>query len=201
MLIDEIRWLTLLRLRLTSYVLAYFVALFCVIFINAVSFTLAGVGLAELSFGQWVSGAMNLGLVFAFWSELFIQQIYIPPRAATIEPPSPAGRKLVVEQGDSLVSLALEDIGAITAAGDYIEVHAGGRTYLDRNTLHAVEQALAGSSFLRVHRSRLVNRDHVEAVTPLSRGRYELRLRDGSTVSSSRGYRDTVEAEFLASIA
>ena len=76
MAIDELRWLPMLRLRLTSYLLAYFVAVFCVVVINAISYTLRNVGLADMSFGQWMSGALNLGLIYAFWSELFIQQIY-----------------------------------------------------------------------------------------------------------------------------
>ena len=69
MVIDEMRWMKILRLRITSYVLAYVVALFCVVVINAISYTLRGMALADISFGQWFAGAMNLGLIYAFWSE------------------------------------------------------------------------------------------------------------------------------------
>jgi DNA-binding LytR/AlgR family response regulator len=197
MVIDELRWMKMLRLRITSYVLAYVVALFCVVVINAISYTLRGTALEDLRFGQWFGGAMNLGLIYAFWSELFIQQIYFDERRE--ESKAPAIDKVVVEHQGSLVSLPLADIGSITAAGDYVEIHAGDKSYLDRHTLHSLEASLGNEMFLRVHRSKLVNRQHVEAVTPLSKGRYQLQLRDGSTIDSSRGYQEVVRKNLLAS--
>lgn len=198
MVIDELRWLKVLRLRITSYALAYFVALFCVVVINAISNTMRGLALEDLTFGQWFAGAMNLGLVYAFWSELFIQQIYFDED--THEDESPKLDKLVVEHRGSLISVPLAEIGSITAAGDYVEIHVGQKSYLDRHTLHSLEESLGDQMFLRVHRSKLVNRQHVEAVTPLSKGRYQLQLRDGSILNSSRGYQDTVRKNLLASV-
>lgn len=199
MVIDEMRWMNVLRLRGTSYALAYLVAVFCVVVINAIIFAMRDVALEDLVFGQWFSGAMNLGLIYAFWSELFIQQIYIE------DAPQDNARsdidKLVVDDRGSLVSIPLAEIGAITAAGDYVEIHTNEKTYLDRHTLLSLEAVLAGKTFLRVHRSRLVNREHVKSVTPLTKGRYQLHLRDGSTIVSSRGYREVVRDEFLASVA
>ena len=198
MLIDELRWMKILRLRLTSYFLAYFIALFCVVFINAITFTLRGVAFGDITFGQWFSGTFNLALVYAFWSELFIQQIYIESRTA---PTRPMVEKLVLEHSGTLISVQLNDIGSIIAAGDYVEVNTEDRTYLDRQTLHALEEVLGDDEFVRVHRSKLVNRNHVESVTPLSKGRYRLHLKSGSSLTTSRGYRGTVKERFLASIA
>ena len=86
MLIDELRWMKILRLRLTAYFLAYCIALFCVVAINAINITLRGIALADITFGQWFSGTFNLALVYAFWSELFIQQVYIPSRKDAVSP-------------------------------------------------------------------------------------------------------------------
>jgi hypothetical protein len=194
MVIDELRWLRTLRLRVATYGLAYVVALFCVIVINAISFTLRGVELADISLGQWVSGAMNLGLVYAFWSELFIQQIYI----ADVKPEPQTPEKIVVEHRGGLVPVRIADIESIGAAGDYVEISANGRTYLNRQTLHSIESAYGESLFIRVHRSTLVNRHHVESVAPLGKGRYQLRLKSGAAVTSSRGYRDAIEESFLS---
>ena len=198
MAIDEIRWLSVLRLRIASYSIAYLVALFCVIFINAVSYTLRELPLESLTFGQWVAGAMNLGLIYAFWSELFIQQAYLSEKPADRRP---VPDRLVVEHRGAIVPLNVDDIAFIAAAGDYVEVHAGGTTYLDRNTLQAVEQTLGGGHFVRVHRSRLVNGAHVVSATPLGKGRFRLQLRDGSSLESSRGYRDEVERHLLTGAA
>ncbi len=193
MVIDELRWLNMLRLRVTSYTLAYLVALFCVVVINAISFTLLEVPLGSMSFGQWVSGAMNLGLVYAFWSELFIQQIYFPDSRPNARPPE----KIVVEHQGELVPIELAEIESVAAAGDYVEINARGRTFLMRQTLQSLEATYGDSNFVRVHRSALVNPEHVQSVTSLSKGRYLLRLTGGADVASSRGYSDSVRKSFL----
>lgn len=196
MAIDQLRWLPLLRLRLASYLLAYLIAVFCVVFINTVSYTLRDVSLGAMTFGMWFSGALNLGLVYAFWAELFIQQIYLEDRPAAEAPVS--SNRLVVEHRGALVPLPLDEITFIAAAGDYVEVHTGDRTYLERNTLQSLQQSLGSDRFLRVHRSKLVNAAHVRSVKPLTKGRYRLHLEDGSAVESSRGYRDEIRHRFLA---
>lgn len=192
LLIDELRWMTVLRLRLAAYGLAYVVALFCVVVINAITFTLRGVPLGDMSFGQWFSGTFNLALVYAFWSELFIQQVYVRERPAPATP-----ENLVVEHQGRLVPLPIEDIMSVVAAGDYVTIRTAGGTFLDRQALHKLAGTLGEERFPRVHRSRLVSRAHVESVTPLTRGRYRLHLADGSSLTTSRGYRDVVERRFL----
>jgi len=199
MVIDELRWLSMVRLRIVSYALAYLVAVFCVVVINAISFTLRGVALGDLAFGQWFSGALNLGLIYAFWSELFIQQVYFEQRSDTRTVSAPDS--LVVEHRGAKMQVPLADIESITAAGDYVEINTNGRSYLNRQTLHALEQLLGDRRFVRIHRSTLVNRDHVQAVTPLRKGRYQLQFLSGATVTSSRGYRETVREYFLATAA
>lgn len=195
MLIDELRWMAVLRLRLAAYSLAYVVALFCVVVINAITFTLRGVPLGEITFGQWFSGTFNLALVCAFWSELFIQRIYVRERPDS-EGHTP--ENLVVEHKGRLVPVPLADISSIVAAGDYVTIRTASGTFLERQALHKLAETLGDEQFPRVHRSRLVNRGQVESVTPLKRGRYRLHLADGSSLTTSRGYRDVVEQSFLA---
>jgi hypothetical protein len=195
MAIDELRWLQILRLRITAYILAYGVAVFCVVVINAISYGLRDVALSDMRFGQWFSGAMNLGLVYAFWAELFIQQIYLGESA--IERGSP--ERLQVEHRGRQLSLNPEDIDSITAAGDYVEIACGDITYLNRQTLHSLDEAFGDDVFVRIHRSRLVNRRRVVDVRALSKGRYQLTLESGAQVTSSRGYRDVVREIFVES--
>ena len=195
MAIDELRWLRLLRLRLASYALAYAVALFCVVAINAISFELSGIDIPDITPRQWFSGAMNLGLVYAFWSELFIQQIYLDESG--IEQDAPAS--ITVEHRGREITLDAGDIEVIQAAGDYVEIDAGGNTYLDRRTLRSLEAAFGDRDFVRVHRSTLVNRHHVDRIISLSKGRYQLTLTSGNVVTSSRGYRETVRDRLVSS--
>ena len=193
MAIDELRWLPILRLRIISYVLAYFVALFCVIAINAISYTLLNVQLSDMSFGQWVSGAMNLGLIYAFWSELFIQQVYSDEDGPATQTPG----KLVVEHRGAQKSISVDEVSAFVAAGDYIEIHCDGKTYLRRQTLQSIEASCNSDQFVRVHRSVLVNRARVQSVGSLGKGRFQISLSGDTVVESSRGYQSAIQKAFL----
>ena len=194
-LIDELRWLATLRLRIVSYLCAYIIALLCVVAINAITFTMRGVELGDISGSQWFSGTLNLALVYAFWAELFIQQVYILPEAA---PARPAPDKLVLEHAGAMVQVPVDEVDAIIGAGDYVEVCTAERKYLYRQTLQALEDMLGQAQFVRVHRSRLVNGNRVSSVAPLGKGRYQIRLAGGQAVNSSRGYSDAVRSAFLA---
>jgi two-component system, LytTR family, response regulator len=47
--------------------------------------------------------------------------------------------------------------------------------------------------FVRIHRSTLVNLDRVRELEPLFHGDFLVRLRDGTELTLSRTYRETVE--------
>jgi DNA-binding LytR/AlgR family response regulator len=63
-----------------------------------------------------------------------------------------------------------------------------------RGTLASWEARLAARGFVRVHRSRLVNRTAMSAIKPTPSGDIEITLTDGRIVAGSRRYR----AEFQA---
>jgi two-component system LytT family response regulator len=54
--------------------------------------------------------------------------------------------------------------------------------------MKSFETKLDADTFLRVHRSALVNLDRVEKIEPFSHGEYLLTLRDGTKVRSSKAY-------------
>jgi DNA-binding LytR/AlgR family response regulator len=84
--------------------------------------------------------------------------------------------------------VAFEDIERIEAARDHVYLHTKDRTYLHRITMNEVEEALAGSGLIRVHRSAFVRPDRV---TELRRNRKMLLLllKDGATVPVGPSYR------------
>lgn len=92
--------------------------------------------------------------------------------------------------------LPVERIDWIDAAGDYMCIHASGRTYVLRETMKALETILDPQRFQRVHRSTIVNLERVRRLRPYSNGEYFLTLIDGQEVKLSRSYRDKVH-EFL----
>jgi two-component system LytT family response regulator len=87
-----------------------------------------------------------------------------------------------------------EEIDWIAAAGDYAEVHSGGRSVLADVSLTALATQLPGSDFARIHRSAIVRLDRVREVRRLGRGDASVHLHTGQTLRMSRRYRDNLTA-------
>lgn len=85
--------------------------------------------------------------------------------------------------------LAVTDIDWIGAAGDYAEVHAGGRCHLVDHSLARLVGLLPADDFVRIHRGTIVRIDRVRSVTGIGRGDAEVRLDDGTSLRLSRRYR------------
>jgi two-component system LytT family response regulator len=57
----------------------------------------------------------------------------------------------------------------------------------------SLERRLDPVQFLRIHRSTIVNLDCVKDLSALFNGEYEVRLRNGTKLTLSRGYRQALE--------
>jgi two-component system LytT family response regulator len=86
------------------------------------------------------------------------------------------------------------DVEWVEAEGNYAALHAGGRVHLVRHTMKRLESRLDPATFVRVHRSAIVNVACVARAEPLGHGEYRLQLRSGARVETSRGYSDRVLA-------
>jgi DNA-binding LytR/AlgR family response regulator len=107
-------------------------------------------------------------------------------------------RFVALKDGAKAHRVAEADILFVRAADDYCEAHlADGRILLVTMTLAALHAALPGH-FLRVHKSYVVNSDHVVALSPRAGGGRTLKLSDGSSVPVGRAYRDSVEGGLAA---
>jgi two-component system LytT family response regulator len=82
-------------------------------------------------------------------------------------------------------------------AGDVLRIEAGsngailhcreGRCTV-RGTLEAIEGRLDPNRFARIHRSHIVNVDHVAEIHPWFHGDYKIRMRNGEELTWSRRY-------------
>jgi two-component system, LytTR family, response regulator len=121
-----------------------------------------------------------------------------PAASVPAQRPSLAGgrtRLLLAERG-KVVVLAMRDIEFVQAAAKYVKIYAAGRCYSFRQSLGQLENRLDPSCFVRVHRSTLVNVEHLAEMHPLFHGDYELILRRGTRLTLSRRYRERL-APFL----
>lgn len=94
--------------------------------------------------------------------------------------------RILVRHRDRIVPISLDAIERLEARGDYVAVHTGGRRFLVRLALSELERRLDPSRFLRVHRSHIVNLDHVSSIVPFDGSRFQFVMRDGAELLSSR---------------
>ena len=105
----------------------------------------------------------------------------------------PAVDRLPIKVNGRIMVIRVADIDWIEADGDYVSVHVGGKTWLMRETIAAVELRLALSGFVRIHRSTLVNAERVKELQPQDKGEYTVILNDGTELKLTRNYRTSVE--------
>ncbi|HGY10143.1 MAG TPA: response regulator transcription factor [Oceanithermus profundus] len=105
---------------------------------------------------------------------------------AEARPTGRAARRLWVElDNENLKPLDLADVAWFEAREKKVYAHAPGGPYRVDQTLKQLEEWLP-PAFVRVHKSAIVNLEHVAEVVPWFSGAYRIRLKDGATVKMSR---------------
>jgi two-component system LytT family response regulator len=103
--------------------------------------------------------------------------------------PEPGLSRLFLREGDSILPVAVERISRFEADGDYVIVREAGdpsaRKHMVRLRLQDLEDRL-GDRFLRVHRSHLVNLDHVRVFEHQDDARLVVVMSDGARIVASR---------------
>jgi two-component system LytT family response regulator len=96
--------------------------------------------------------------------------------------------RFLIRSGHRMYFLPANDIEWADAAGNYVRLHASGRTHLYRETMKAFELRLDARRFVRIHRSAIVNIDRVAQIEPYVHGEYVVTMRDGTRLTSSRAH-------------
>ncbi|HJU88092.1 MAG TPA: LytTR family DNA-binding domain-containing protein [Gemmatimonadaceae bacterium] len=99
---------------------------------------------------------------------------------------------LLIERGNHMDVVRVDEIDWIEASDNYVIVHVRGERHRYRRTMDQVLERLPADRFARVHRSAIVNLDRVRQVHPWFHGSSLLVLADGSRVATGRQYRGAV---------
>ena len=112
---------------------------------------------------------------------------------------SPTGRignrytnRIVFKSRGRIVFLRVSDIRWIGAEENYVRISTQSETHLLRETMARLEEKLDPDMFLRIHRSSIVNLQHVKEVRTETDGEYAVVLVNGEKLSMSRGYRSRI---------
>jgi two-component system LytT family response regulator len=100
--------------------------------------------------------------------------------------------RIVFKSRGRILFLPVSEIRWIGAEENYVRICTESDTHLLRETMAHLEERLDPQSFLRVHRSSIVNLQYVKEVRTEASGDFSVVLAGGQKVAMSRSYRSRV---------
>jgi two-component system LytT family response regulator len=116
--------------------------------------------------------------------------------SAAVAPPSltASSGRLAIKGEGRVVFVRIADVDWVEAMDNYVRLHIGRDVHMMRETLSNLETRLPGTTFLRIHRSAIVNIERIREVQPWFAGDYVVILTDGTKLTTGRRYRTAVQA-------
>jgi two-component system, LytTR family, response regulator len=102
-------------------------------------------------------------------------------------------KRFPIRLGNNFTFVQVGDVDWIEGLGDYAGLHVGGRIHLLRESLTSLEARLDPTQFVRIHRSTIVQVEHIARIDPSANRDAVLTLRDGKTLRVSRTYRSRLD--------
>ena len=109
--------------------------------------------------------------------------------AATARPPQQFLERLVVKDGTKVTLIPVVKLDYAEAQDDYVALASLGKKHLKQQTIAGLEAGLNPDSFVRIHRSYIVNLERVVRIEPYGKDSRLAILSDGTRLPVSRaGY-------------
>src|SRR5882762_545794 len=116
----------------------------------------------------------------------------LPPAAELAAAARPAGQfaeRLVVRDGTRVTLIPVDKLDYAEAQDDYVSLASEGKKHLKQQTIASLEAALDPKSFVRIHRSYVVNLERVARIEPYGKESRIAILSNGAKLPVSRaGY-------------
>jgi two-component system LytT family response regulator len=115
-------------------------------------------------------------------------QVVVPPASERARDAIDAVplRRVFTRRSGQIVPVALTSVVRLEARGDYVAIHCASGASLMHVPLSELETRLDPERFFRVHRSHIVNLDHVAAIRPSDDRRFSVVMDDGTEIIASR---------------
>jgi DNA-binding LytR/AlgR family response regulator len=117
----------------------------------------------------------------------FLEESYVTARDPGRDVHDPPDDSMFVRSERKMVRVGFSDVLFMESLGDYIKIHLmGGKTLVTRDSITSITASLPPDEFLRVHRSFVVNRHHIDSYTSdtIGIGKHEIPI--------SRSFREEV---------
>ena len=99
-------------------------------------------------------------------------------------------KRFIIKSSGKVVFLKSGEIDWIEAEGNYLRLHVGKDSYLQRGTMNSVQERLDPKRFVRIHRSTIVNVEKVKELRPWPTGEYVVLMHNGKELTLSRGFKE-----------
>jgi two-component system LytT family response regulator len=101
--------------------------------------------------------------------------------------------RMIFKSRGRILFLPVDDIRWIEAEENYVRLHTSDQSHLLRETISRLERRLDPRSFLRVHRSSIVNLHYVKEVKNEVDGDATVVMISGERIAMSRSYRSRIQ--------
>lgn len=109
-------------------------------------------------------------------------------RSATPQVPM-QNERIVVKTGGKIKIIPVQQITYLEAADDYVKIHTTDGAFLKNKTMGFYEQSLPADSFVRTHRSYMVNIHEITRIDPYEKDAHLAILKTGAKIPVSKtGY-------------
>jgi two-component system LytT family response regulator len=102
--------------------------------------------------------------------------------------------RLIVKSSGRVFFVRTEEIDWVEASGNYVKIHTKSEAHLLRESMKNMEAKLDPKTFVRIHRSAIVNIDRIKELEPWFHGEYIVIMRDGTRLTASRVFSDRLSA-------
>lgn len=100
--------------------------------------------------------------------------------------------RLAVKARGKIRLLEAEEILYAQSEGDFLNVTIEGEVLRTRERMKDMQERMIKEGFVRIHRSVLINPNHVKELKPKKHGDYEFHMANGARFTSSASYRENV---------
>jgi two-component system, LytTR family, response regulator len=101
--------------------------------------------------------------------------------------------RMVFKSRGRVLFLSIGDIRWVEAEENYVRIHTANESHLLRETIGHLESRLDPRTFIRIHRSSIVNLQYVREVKHEANGDANVVLMSGEKISLSRSYRSRIQ--------
>lgn len=94
--------------------------------------------------------------------------------------------RIVIRNGQDIIIIPTAEVEVIEAYDDYVKIHHNGKTHLKKKTMNYYEKTLDPNTFVRVHRSFIVNILELTKIESFEKNSYIAILKSGKRIPISR---------------